>query len=381
MKKEHGEVLEDFAPAWEALAPGEVIQRELNATGRTQADLADRMSISKKHLNQVIKGASLTPEMALALERALGISAKLLLRLEAEWRATRLAEESRASLAQHVGWLRKFKTEELRQRKIIAAQDDEVTQVEKLLRFFGVSDPAAYDRTWAKLEASFKRSSAYAIDEHATALWIQLAVRQADVLAASAPAYDAARLRRIAKRLPALTTMEPAEAFVEFQEELRTAGVVLVYVEEVPDTRVSGVSLWLPNDRPMIAVTGRYKFADSLWFAIAHEIAHVLHHLKRTTFLELTDGEIEERLHHGDGTDIHETQANSFASELLLAGLSEDELRDVSSKDDLISVAQAVGISPGILAGQYGHLTNDYAKFGKLRSKADLSKVGSPTTW
>jgi HTH-type transcriptional regulator / antitoxin HigA len=375
MKKTQGEVLEDFAPEWDAPSPGALIQRELDATGRTQADLADRMSISKKHLNQVIKGASLSPEIALALERALGISAKLLLKLEAEWRATRLAEESRAGLAKHVGWLRKFRAEELRRREIVSARDDEVTQVEKLLRFFGVSDPAAYDRTWAKLEASFKRSGAYRIDEHATALWIQLAVRLANSIAMTAPAYDGVRLRRVAKRLPALTTQDPTEAFVEFQRELLTAGVILVYVEEVPDTRVSGVSLWLPTDRPMIAVTGRYKFADSLWFAVAHEIAHVLHHLKRTTFLEITADELEERLHHGNGADIHEAQANSFASDLLLAGLSEDELLEATTKDELRSLAESAGVSPGILAGQYAHLTNDYAKFGKLRTKADLSKI------
>ncbi len=376
MMKEHGEVLEDFVPEWSAPPPGALIQRELDAKGRSQADLADRMSISKKHLNQVIRGATLTPEFALAIERALDVDAKLLLKLEAEWRATRLAEESRAALAQHVGWLHKFKADELLRRGVIVASDDDLTRVEKLLRFFGVSDPAAYERIWLKLEASFKRSSVYKIDEHATALWIQLAVRQANAIAASTPAYDAARLRRAAKRLPALTTKDPAAAFIEFQAELLTAGVILVFVEEVPETRVSGVSLWLQTDRPMIAVTGRYTYADSLWFAIAHEIAHVLHHLKRTTFLEIPVEEIGERLHHGDSSDPHEIQANGFASGLLLAGVDEDELREVATKDELIELAVSVAVSPGVLAGQYAHLTNDYGKFGKLRTKADLTSLG-----
>ena len=376
MKNEHGEVLEDFAPEWDAPSPGALIQHELDATGRTQADLADRMSISKKHLNQVIKGASLTPEFALAIERSLGVSARLLLKLEAEWRAFRLAEDARADLAQHVGWLHKFRAEELIRRRIIAPSDDVPTRVEKLLRFFGVSDPPAYERISLKLQASFKRSSAYAIDEHATALWIQLAVRQANFIAMSAPVHDSGRLRRVAKHLPALTTKDSVNAFVEFQADLLTAGVILVYVEEVPETRVSGVSLWLDADRPMIAVTGRYKYADSLWFAIAHEVAHVLHHLKRTTFLEISADEMEERLHHGDSSDAHEIQANSYASELLLAGLGEDELRAVSTKEELVALASAVGVAPGVLAGQYAHLTGDYAKFGKLRNRADLSALG-----
>lgn len=372
MKTSHVHELEEFAPEWDAPSPGVLIQRELDATGRTQADLADRMSISKKHLNQVIKGASLTPEFSLAIERALGINARLLLRMEAEWRAARLVEESRASLAKHVDWVKTFKGEDLR-RGITDAADDAVTRVEKLLRFFGVSDPAAYNRTWLKLEASFKRSSAYKIDEHATALWIQLAVRMADEIAAHAPEHDAAKLRSVAKKLPALTLKEPAVAFAELQQDLLSAGVILVYVEEVPETRVSGVSLWLPNDRPMIAVTGRYKFADSLWFAIAHEIAHVLHHLKRTTFLEISADEMNERLHHGNGADLHETQANAYASALLLSGLDESELRAIGSREELVARAEMLNVAPGILAGQYAHLTNDWSKFGKLRTKANLS--------
>lgn len=366
--------LEEFVPEWDAPSPGTLIQRELDATGRTQADLADRMSISKKHLNQVIKGASLTPEFSLAIERALGIDARLLLRMEAEWRATRLIEDSRASLAKHVGWVSTFKGEDVR-RGITNSSDDPVTRVEKLLRFFGVSDPAAYDRTWLKLEASFKRSSAYKIDEHATALWIQLAVRRADEIAADAPEYDSAKLRAVAKGLPRHTTNRPEVAFIELQKELLSAGVILVYVEEIPETRVSGVSLWLPNDRPMIAVTGRYKFADSLWFAIAHEIAHVLHHLKRTTFLEISPDEIGERLHHGNAADLHETQANAFASALLLSGLNEADLRALTTKEELIACAATLAVSPGILAGQYAHLTNDWSKFGKLRTTANLSSL------
>ena len=375
MTKLNGDVYEDFAPEWDAPAPGLLIQRELDAAGRSQADLADRMSISKKHLNQVIKGASITPEFALALERSLGVDAKLLLKLEAEWRAARLAEESRAGLAQHVSWLKQFQAGELTRRGIISEGDDDLTRIEKLLRFFGVSDPAAYERIWLKMEASFKRSSAYKIDEHATALWIQLAVRQADSIALSAPAYDAPRLRQAAKRLPALTTADPVTAFAELQDRLREAGVILVFVDEMPETRVSGVSLWLPTDRPMIAVTGRYKFADSLWFAIAHEIAHVLHHLKRTTFLEVSADEVGERLHHGDSTDAHEIQANKFASDLLMAGVDDDDLRAASSHGDLVGLANSAGVAPGVLAGQYANLTGDYAKFGKLRTRADLTEL------
>src|SRR5690349_16350821 len=138
---------ESFHPEWDPRRPGTFIQRELDVTGTTQAELADRMSVSKKHLNQVIKaGASITPDFALALERALGVPARLLLRMEADWRAAQLTRDARAGLAPHLSWLRNFSADSLTQNRIVDSGDDDLDRVEKLLRFFGVSDPSAFDR-------------------------------------------------------------------------------------------------------------------------------------------------------------------------------------------------------------------------------------------
>jgi len=77
----------DFAPKW-AVAPGALIRRELEAGGLSQADVALRTNLSTKHLNQVIQGhVPLSPEVALALERVLGSSADLWLRMDVSWQA------------------------------------------------------------------------------------------------------------------------------------------------------------------------------------------------------------------------------------------------------------------------------------------------------
>jgi HTH-type transcriptional regulator/antitoxin HigA len=272
MNSEHLAV-QDLAPAWGPRRPGVYIQRQLDAVGRSQSDLAERMGISKKHLNQVIKGAaSVSPDFALALERAIGIRAGLLLRLEADWQTYRIENESRADLAQHVRWLANFPRETLLENRVVEPSDDELTMVDRVLRFFGVSNPPAFEHVWLAPQASFKRSEAFAINPYCTALWLQLAARKAEQLSTAAPTYNVQLLRDAATQLPSLTTNPFPEAFREAQRLLLKAGVILVFQPEVKETRLSGVSLWLPSDRPMIALTNRYKFSDSLWFSLTKSV-------------------------------------------------------------------------------------------------------------
>ena len=63
------------AVPFEATHVGEVIKDELSARNMKQSELSELTGIQKSILNDVIKGKrSLTPEMALLLENALGIS-------------------------------------------------------------------------------------------------------------------------------------------------------------------------------------------------------------------------------------------------------------------------------------------------------------------
>lgn len=62
------------AVPFEATHVGEVIKDELSARNMKQSELSELTGIQKSILNDVIKGKrSLTPEMALLLENALGI--------------------------------------------------------------------------------------------------------------------------------------------------------------------------------------------------------------------------------------------------------------------------------------------------------------------
>src|ERR1022692_2545850 len=84
--------LNRFAPDY-AVPPGEQLASVLEEKGMSQAELATRIGRPQKTINEIVKGkASITPETAIQLERALGVPASIWNRLEAAYQL-RLAEQ------------------------------------------------------------------------------------------------------------------------------------------------------------------------------------------------------------------------------------------------------------------------------------------------
>lgn len=264
-------------------------------------------------------------------------------------------------------WASAFPRQILIARDVIDPADAGPQVARKLLELFGVASPAAYGKTWLEPQASYKRSQLHSIDSNLTALWIRLSELRAAGLIENAPSYDADKLRVAAEALPKLTVKKVDVAFNKAQSLLLEAGVVLVFVPEMPNTRISGVSRWV-NGTPMIAVTSRYKALDSLWFTILHEIAHVLLHPKRSTFVDGFKAD--------DDADSQEAAANKFAASHLIPPAFNKELQAATTPDQIRSLADTLGVSPGIVAGQWAFRTQTWnGPIARLREKIDLAEA------
>ena len=354
----------DFAPK-----PGRILQRELDARSISQAQLAARTGLSTKHINLVIKGtAPLSPEVAVTLEQILGTSAETWLGLEVVHQAHEAREQRRTALSGYSEWAQSFPRRILADRGIIESDDKGPQIAAKLLDFFSVASPSAFTKTWLEPQASYKRSQIHVIDQNLTALWLRLSEVRAAELADLAEQYDASLLEGLASRLPQLTVHEPVEAFSRAQRLLLTAGVILVFVPEVSGTRISGVSRWV-NGTPMIAVTSRYKSLDGLWFTILHEIAHVLLHPKRSTFIDV-DSKAD------DDADSQESAANRFAQDHLVPPEYQHSLNEISTVGEIRSLAKNLGVSPSLIAGQWAFTTKIWnGPIAKLRTRVDLTEA------
>jgi HTH-type transcriptional regulator/antitoxin HigA len=358
----------EFEPDW-AKAPGDIILAELKAKGLSQAEFALRTSLSAKHINQLIKGiTTLSPDVAVALERTLDMPVDFWLKAEASWRSRQVRTNSRARLGEYADWFAKFPVNVLIAQKIVSHSDSMEVRVEKLLRFFGVTDTDAFDTVWLRRQVSFKRSQHFDIDPYATALWVRLAERAAERRASDIGKYEPRRLRAVLPEIPPLTRGSMPDAFIAVREKLESAGVLLVYMPEIADTRICGASRWLKTGHPIIALTNRNKRIDSFWFYLGHELAHILLHPGRETFIDQFDKSIN------DDKDEQETAADTFAQDFYIPKTQQTRLSHMPLSE-LESFADELNISASIVAGQYGRLHDKWAAVSKLRPTIRLDNM------
>lgn len=364
--------LEEFTPEWTVHA-GALIQREIDAAGYPQTAVAARTGISAKHLNQLLRGhVALSPDVAIALERVLGSPGDLWLRMDATWQAARLRATARDRLQEWTQWLHNFPTSVLVQRAIWREEQTASERVDALLNFFGVVSPDAFETVWLRPQANFRRSQKFDVDPFATAIWLRLVEATVESVAPSLPAYDETVLRDVLSAFPRLTMLKPEQGIAKAKKLLALAGVVLVLEPEVGNTRICGVSRRFGDGHPVIALTGRQKYLDVLWFTLLHEIGHVLLHPKRSTFLEL---DASGRTRAADDEDLQESAADDFAAQTLFPSSLRSRVPTLRTVAELKALAADAGVGVGVVAGRYGHETKDWPRFGKQRERVDIAQM------
>lgn len=341
---------------------GELLRRELAARGLSQAEFASRTGLSPKHVNQVIQGVvPLSTSTALLIERTLGVSADLLTAIEAGYQATAGRSRAVESLAAYAPWFRMFPLALLRERGILTKSKPQNQQIGQLLAFFGVADPAAFDRLYADDALSFRRAQHLNVNLPATAVWLRLAEQEAARLRCQD--YDKKNFANLLGDLRPLTTHKLPRAFPDLQRLCAQVGVAVVHVADISGARVYAATRWLNSSRPVIALSGRGQYEDGVWFSFFHEAGHVVLHPTRRSLIHL-------EAEGGDDGDGAESEANRFARTMLLGeDINEDRLRLVKSVAEARSLAETIGVHEGIVAGQAAYAQHDKTAWGRL-SKA-----------
>ncbi len=355
----------EFAPDW-ALPPGTLLRTEINARGMTQADLAARAKLTEKHVSQVMTGTvSLTPEVALAFDRSLGVPARTLLLAEARYQSERSRQDAFKALADDEPWARRFPLTELTKKGVIRGTESGGELVDRLLRFFGVADPQAFEKVSLAGISGFRRAQHLQVDEFATATWLRLGEQQ--TAEHKLPPYTPDRLRRSLPALRRLSRNPDDQAFTEARRLLAACGVALAFVDGIKESRACGATRWVTPTRPLIVLSDRYGRRDTLWFSLMHEIGHVLQHPRRRTFVNLAD--------RGDDTDGLEQEANTFAADVLVPDRFRQTLLAAAIPGDFEALAAEADVDVSVVAGQRGHLTGEWSKVQRLRKKLDVPAV------
>lgn len=335
----------EWQPDWR-VPPGEILAEALRDRGMSQSDLARRMDRPTKTINEIVNGkAAITPDTAIQLERALGISARLWNGLEVQYRERLAYERADEELQNYSKWAADFPIRELVRQRLIPDEKSDVGMTGALLRYFGVSSPSAWERQWLTPAASFRKSPAFTSSPKAVAAWLRWGELQAATIEA-AP-FDLQGFKHVVQQVRELTRREPFLQVVERVRELcAAAGVVLVLTPELPGTRLSGAVSWVSGDKVVIQLSLRHKSDDQLWFSFFHEAGHIVRG-KRQTYVDGFDqGKV------ADGEE--EAAADSFARDVIVP---HRDYVDFTSKGDFTessvrAFAKEQGIAAGLVVGR-----------------------------
>lgn len=334
-----------FTPEY-SVAPGEILAETLEARRISQAELAARCGLSEKHVSQVITGkASITSDTALLLERTLGVAASLWLNLESSHRLYLARQAEQEKLEQYSSWAAQFPLRELAARGYVPASKNAEEKTRALLGFFGVTNPDAWESQYAQLAVAYRRTGAFERSRESVACWLRIGEIEATHI--DTTAYDRSCFREALQVIRGLTRLRATEFEPRMRSLCRDAGVALVFVPELPKTRLSGATRWLSADKALIVQSLRYRKDDQFWFTFFHEAAHVFLHGKRILFVDEAGAE----------KTPAEDEANKFAADLLIPPARYKELLagEPLSKASVLAFADSIGIAPGIVVGRLQH--------------------------
>lgn len=320
--------------------PGATIADMLEEANLTQVDLAKRLQVTAKHVNQLISGAApISDDVAVGLARVLGSTTEFWLNREANYRAALATARAIDRLDEAAEWAKLFPYNEMAKRQWVPPAKRHSERAGELFEFLGVVSVAAYKETYAEYTAQFRKSTKYTAKPEAVVAWLRRAELRANAIecaAGSSPTQDmVAPLRQL--------TVQPVALHVDAARELCAAnGIALVIEKALPGCPLWGATRWLSPTKAMIALSLRNRFDDHFWFTLFHELGHVLLHSKKSAFLD-----------SGDRSSDMEREADEFAADRLIPPSAAQALRRIEPSHAAVKkFAEQQCIASGIVVGR-----------------------------
>ncbi|WP_194793206.1 ImmA/IrrE family metallo-endopeptidase [Raineyella fluvialis] len=335
-----------------AVPTGEYVEEWLEDHEMTQAELARRTGVSRKHISTVISGAPVSTEFATKLELVTGVPAERWLALEATYRSelARLGLEEKYALRSDILDLFGPSLTYLREREVIKGNRRKPGQlILQLMAYFQVADPDALLAPRNHFALAFRQSAAIQVNEASVSTWLRTAELHRLHEPLNTP-FDRDGLQELLPSLRSLSRELQSDPGAWIRA-LAGVGVHVIPLAEVKGCRAYGATYW-SGGQPILVLSARGKNDGALWFTLFHELGHVLLHANEG-FVEQRDGV--------EAVDVREEEANRFAEDALVPARYRPELNQLKSKHDVKVFAMKIGVSPGVVL-QHLHY-HDYPRW------------------
>jgi len=249
--------------------PSKYIKEFLDEKNWNQTDLAFLLGWKPIEVsNLLLRKKKLTPEVAQQLATVFNTPPFYWIELEAKYVLSQL-DDADDSLALRSKIYNNFPAKEMIKRGWIQQTEDVKALEKEFLDFYGISN---LDEK-PNINYAAKKSSSYLNTTNEQAAWIKRAQKLAT--AVMVKKYSEKALAEAKEKLRLL--LFDAEEIRHIPKILAEAGIRLVIIEPLPNSKIDGITFWLDKNSPVIVLSLRYDRIDSFWHTLLHELSHVEH--------------------------------------------------------------------------------------------------------
>jgi HTH-type transcriptional regulator/antitoxin HigA len=345
---------------YEATHPGEILKDELDARGIKQKDFALEMDVKPSFLNEILnKKRPITADLAIVLEKILGIAADYWMRFQSQYEIDRakVKEKNQVRLKNIEHWNTIKELVPIKYFQKLGYLTDSLEEnIHRINSIFDVSsiDELVQNNSNHKLLSFYRTSQKLSIDEKNMFAWDAIVKNEAKKQRINT--FHSENLASLKSELQ-LIFYENNNVINSVKTKLNQYGIKLVLIEKFEKTPIDGVSFWSGNN-PAIGLTLRHKRIDNFAFTILHELGHIELHLlknKEKVFFDITNSKSK---------DHFENEADSYAQTALIPQDNWDDiLTNHLPLDDekIVRYGEKHKINPAIILGRACYEMNYYA--------------------
>jgi addiction module HigA family antidote len=354
-----------------AFHPGYYVKQMMEDMEINQNELAKRLDTTPKTVSELINGnISMSGDIAIKLAAMFGTSLELWLNLNKSYYEKKLEierkqkEKAECEIIKHIDygyWVK---------MNMVPVSDKCADKVRNMHKYFNIASLSLLEkpdflvqyRSCNKAWDSKKLINANA--------WVQTVINAGKDK--HSLKYNDTKLKNSISDIRVMAKRAPNLAVRELEFLLGSCGVAFVVTPNLKNANVTGAVKWLKDEKAIMGINDRMKYADVFWFSVFHELRHVMQRRLKSVIINFEDNEYEK-----DPSFIKmEREADEFAKEKLIPSKRYNEFINENKFDEysIKSFASDIQSHPGIVVGRLqkeGYVP--YDKFNYLKIKYEFS--------
>ncbi len=355
-----------------AFHPGYYIKCYLDDQNLTQEELAKRLQMSPKYVSELVNGRiNLTDEMVLKLSIVFDTTTSMWLNLNKNYIEKKLEIEKRIKIDEECELIKEIDYKFWTDLGLVRETKKIKEKVEELQRYMKVSSLSVLCQRDFLVQYRTSISSVTDVNVMNANAWVQTAIN-IGTLNQTKP-FNRRKLVESLDEIRDMTVMDPVVFFPRLVQLLAECGVSLVLLPNLKNCGINGAVKWLGKDKVILALNNRGKYADTFWFALFHELGHVLQ--QRIKVLHVSEIN-NDGLKANELIDRLEKEANEFSRNTLIP--QDEYSRFIQQRNftlgSILKFAECINLMPGIVVGrlQNDHYISYKSPLNKLKIQYDF---------